>query len=80
MIYRDCGVVVIHLLVYKTDICLIVAYRIITQLNIFLLRITGFFELLPSYGITETRKHDVSETGYVSVLRGGGRHLLSWVP
>jgi hypothetical protein len=32
-------------------------------------------------GILETRKHNASETGTVSVLRwGGGRHLLSWFP
>jgi hypothetical protein len=28
-----------------------------------------FFLLFPSSGILETRKHDVSETGSVSVLR-----------
>jgi hypothetical protein len=31
-----------------------------------------FFGLFPSPGILETRKHDVSETGSVSVLRCGG--------
>jgi hypothetical protein len=41
-----------------------------------------FFWTFPSSGILETRKHDVSETGSVSVLRwkGGRRHLLSWAP
>jgi hypothetical protein len=29
------------------------------------------FRLLPSAGILETRKHDVSETGSVSVLKWG---------
>jgi hypothetical protein len=38
------------------------------------------FGLFPSSGIIETRKHDVSETGSVSALRCGGRHLLRWVP
>jgi hypothetical protein len=37
------------------------------------------FALLASSGILQTRKHDVSEIGSVSVLRWGGRHLLSWV-
>jgi hypothetical protein len=31
-----------------------------------------FFGLFPSSGILETTKHDVSETGSVSVLRCGG--------
>jgi hypothetical protein len=34
------------------------------------------FGLCQSSGILETRKHDVSETGSVSVLRRGGRHLV----
>jgi hypothetical protein len=40
------------------------------------------FGLFPSSGILGTRKHDVSETESVSVLRcgRGGRHLISWVP
>jgi hypothetical protein len=38
------------------------------------------FGPLPSSGILETRKNNVSETGSVSVLRWGGRHLLCWVP
>jgi hypothetical protein len=38
------------------------------------------FGLFPSSGILGSRKHDVSETGSVSVLRCGGRHLLSWAP
>jgi hypothetical protein len=40
------------------------------------------FWTFPSSGILETRKHDVSETGSVSVLRwkGGRRQLLSWAP
>jgi hypothetical protein len=38
------------------------------------------FGLFPTSGILGIRKHDVSETGSVSVLRCGGRHLLSWVP
>jgi hypothetical protein len=34
----------------------------------------------PSSGVPETRKHSVSETGSVSVLRWvGERHLLCWV-
>jgi hypothetical protein len=32
-------------------------------------RITGFFWTFPSSGILETRKHDVSETGSIFVLR-----------
>jgi hypothetical protein len=36
------------------------------------LRITGFSEFCPSSGILETRKHNVSETGSVSVLSWGG--------
>jgi hypothetical protein len=36
--------------------------------------------LCPSSGILETRKHNLPETGSVSVLRWEGRHLLSWVP
>jgi hypothetical protein len=43
------------------------------------LRIAGVFGLCPLFGILETRKHDVLETGSVSVIRWGGRHLLSWV-
>jgi hypothetical protein len=31
------------------------------------------FGLSPSSGIIETRKHDVSETGSVSVFRWGGK-------
>jgi hypothetical protein len=39
------------------------------------------FGLCPSSGILEAGKHDVLETGSVSVLSwGGGRHLLCWVP
>jgi hypothetical protein len=39
------------------------------------------FGLRPASGILETRKHNVSETGSVSILRWGGRrHLLYWVP
>jgi hypothetical protein len=37
--------------------------------------------LCASSGILNIRKHNVSETGSVSVLRlggGGGRHLLCW--
>jgi hypothetical protein len=34
------------------------------------------FGLCPSCGILETRKYNVSETGYVSVLRYGGKTLL----
>jgi hypothetical protein len=36
--------------------------------------------LFPWSGILKTREENVSETGYVSVLRGGGRYLLCWVP
>jgi hypothetical protein len=43
-----------------------------------LFRITVFV-LLPSSGILRTIKHDVSETGSVSVLRcGGGRHQIQF--
>jgi hypothetical protein len=35
--------------------------------------ITGFFGLFPSSGILENRKHDVSETGSLSVVRWGGK-------
>jgi hypothetical protein len=40
------------------------------------------FGLSPSFGILGNRKHDVLETGSVSVLKcgEGGRHLLSCVP
>jgi hypothetical protein len=39
------------------------------------------FGFSPSFGILETRKHNVSETGSVSILRWDeGRHLLRWVP
>jgi hypothetical protein len=31
--------------------------------------------LCPSSGILETRKHNVAETGRVSILRWGGRHI-----
>jgi hypothetical protein len=34
------------------------------------------FGLFPSSGIQENRKHDVSETGSVSILRWGGRHSV----
>jgi hypothetical protein len=45
------------------------------------LRITAVFGLCRSSGILETRKHNVSETGSLSVLKwGGGRRLLCWVP
>jgi hypothetical protein len=37
------------------------------------------FLLFPSSGILGDRKHDVSETVSVSVLRYGGKHLLSCV-
>jgi hypothetical protein len=40
----------------------------------------GGFGLCPSPSILKTRKYDVSETGYVSILRWRGRHLLCWVP
>jgi hypothetical protein len=36
--------------------------------------------LLPSSGIPENRKHDVSETGSVSVLRWGGKTLTQLGP
>jgi hypothetical protein len=36
------------------------------------------FELCPSPSILNTRGHNVSETGSVSVLRWRGRHLLCW--
>jgi hypothetical protein len=37
--------------------------------------------LCPSSGILNTRKHNVSEIGSVSVLRlEVGRHLFCWVP
>jgi hypothetical protein len=38
------------------------------------------FGLRLSSGILESRKHNVSETGSVSVLRWEGRHLLFCVP
>jgi hypothetical protein len=45
----------------------------------FLLRISGFSDFSTS-GILYSRRHNVSETGYV-LSRGmeGGRHLLYWV-
>jgi hypothetical protein len=41
-------------------------------------RTSGFFGLFPSSGILATRRHDVSETGSLSVLRcgGGGRQVI----
>jgi hypothetical protein len=33
------------------------------------IRLTEFLDFFPSSGILETRKHNVSETGSVSVLR-----------
>jgi hypothetical protein len=40
------------------------------KLNLIIVhRITVFFWTFPSSGFLETRKHDVSETGSVSVLR-----------
>jgi hypothetical protein len=42
------------------------------------LRITRvLYTYVPSSGILETRKHDVSETGSVSFLTCGGKHVLS---
>jgi hypothetical protein len=38
------------------------------------------FGLCPTSGILKTRKHNVSETGSVSVFRWMGRHLLCLVP
>jgi hypothetical protein len=40
------------------------------------------FVLCPSSGILETRKHNVSDTGYLSVLRlgGGVEETLCCVP
>jgi hypothetical protein len=38
------------------------------------------FGLCPSSDIQESRKHNVSETVSVSVLRLRGRHVLCWVP
>jgi hypothetical protein len=38
------------------------------------------FELCPMSSILKTWEHNTSETGSVSVLRWGGRHLLSCVP
>jgi hypothetical protein len=38
-----------------------------------LLGITGFLDFSPSASILENRKHDISETGSVSVLRLGGK-------
>jgi hypothetical protein len=35
------------------------------------------FGLCPSSGILETRKHNVSETGSVFVVRGGGEDTYS---
>jgi hypothetical protein len=39
-------------------------------------RITGVFGLSPSSGILENRKHDVSETGSISLLRCLPPHLV----
>jgi hypothetical protein len=38
------------------------------------------FGLRSSSGILKTREHNVTETGSVSLLMWGGRHLLCWVP
>jgi hypothetical protein len=43
-------------------------------------RVTGVFRPCPSSGILKARKHNVSETGSVSILRWGGRHLFCWFP
>jgi hypothetical protein len=39
-----------------------------------------YLRLCPSSGIIKARKHNVSETESVSVVRWGGRHILCWVP
>jgi hypothetical protein len=38
------------------------------------------FGLFPLSGILENRKHDVSETGYVSIHRCGGKDTYSVEP
>jgi hypothetical protein len=43
------------------------------------LEIIGHFGLCPSFGILREQKHNVSESGYVSVLSLENRHLLCWV-
>jgi hypothetical protein len=42
-----------------------------------ILRLSRFFGLCPSSGILETRKHNVLETGSVSVLRLWGEDTYS---
>jgi hypothetical protein len=44
-----------------------------------ILRSTGVFGLWPSSSILEIRKHTVSETGSVSVLRWGRKTPAQWV-
>jgi hypothetical protein len=41
------------------------------------LTITGFLNFFPSSGILGTRKHEVSKTESVSVLRCGGQDTYS---
>jgi hypothetical protein len=46
-----------------------------------LLGITGFLDCSHRLVFQEnTREHTVSETGSVSVLRRGGRHIVCWGP
>jgi hypothetical protein len=50
------------------------SYRVLTMLyNTQNHWVFGFY---PSSGIPKTRKHNVSETASVSILRWGGRHLF----
>jgi hypothetical protein len=74
----------IHVGCWQKSNCLLLLFR-----RIILIREEEIFNqnywvfgLFPTSGILGSTKHDVSETGSVSVLRcgGGGRHLFSWVP
>jgi hypothetical protein len=51
-----------------TQVVFIFSLSIDMNLTVFLTELLGF-GLFPSSGILENRKHDVSETGFVSVLR-----------
>jgi hypothetical protein len=50
------------------------------RVDSYFLRNYWVFGLCPSSGIVKTRKHDVSETGSVSVLRWGGKTSTQFGP
>jgi hypothetical protein len=50
---------------FQNHVCAI----FVTEYRIKIQRITGFLDFFPLYGILENKKHNVLETGYVSILR-----------